>query len=106
MFSLWRNSIFFIGFVFNQYFKRFGLYFFEMIMLIRFVGTLTRTTMGVGRVTFACKGPMIGQYVFVMAKSQSFICVLFSNIISGGSLSYLKKKKKKKEKKKKRSYAY
>ena len=47
-----------------------------MIMLISFVGTLTRTTIGVG-----------GQYFF-MAKCQVLISVFLSIIISGGSASY------------------
>ena len=63
-----------------------GLYFLKMI--ISFVGTLTRTTMGVGRVTFPSKGPMIGQYAFSMANPELFICVIFSNVISGGPMSY------------------
>ena len=77
----------FDGFCFQLVFWRLDLYFPEMIMLISFVSTLTQTTMGVGRVTFPSKGPIGDQYVFFVAKSQSFICVIFSNIISGGSTS-------------------
>ena len=72
MSSSWQNPKCFIGFVFNQCYWRISLYFLQMIMLISFVDTLTQTRMGVGRVTFPSKGPMRGQYVFHMTKSQSF----------------------------------
>ena len=58
-----------------------------MIMLI----SLTQNRMDVGRVTLHCKGPMRGQYVFLLANSQSFIYVcnfVFSSTSSGDSVPY------------------
>ena len=37
-------------------------------MLINKIGTLTKTIIGLGKVTFSGKGPMRGQYVFLTAK--------------------------------------
>ena len=58
-----------------------------MFMLISLECTLAQTRMGFGRVTLPSKGPMRGQYVFLMTKSQSFY-ILFSISISGDSASY------------------
>ena len=44
----------------------------EMSRLISFVFTLTETRIGVGMVTFPSNGPMWGQNIFFMAKSQRF----------------------------------
>ena len=56
-----------------------------MIMLNSLECTLAQTRM-VGRVALSTKGPMRGQYAFVMAKSQSFfIGFLFSVNASGDS---------------------
>ena len=56
-----------------------------MITLI----SVTQNRMGVSRVILPCKGPMRGQYVFLMAKSQSlYTCFVFSIISSGDSVSY------------------
>ena len=71
--------------------------FLEMMKLISFVGTLTQTRMGGGRLTFPSKGPMIVHYVFLMAKSKSFvffffiiiIFFFFSIIISRDSANYV-----------------
>ena len=60
-----------------------------MIILISFVGTLTRTTIGIGRVNFSSMGPMKGSICLLYGKSQVFIFVIFSIIISGRSASYL-----------------
>ena len=38
--------------------------------------SVTQNRMGVGRVTLPFKGPMRGQYVFLMAKSQCFYIYL------------------------------
>ena len=53
-------------------------YFLEMNMLISLNGTLNQTGIGVGRVSLPSKGPMRGQYVFLMAKFQIFIGSVFS----------------------------
>ena len=37
-------------------------------MLIIKIGTLTQSRIGLGRVTFSSKGPMRGQFVFLMSK--------------------------------------
>ena len=52
-----------------------------MIMLISFGRdcSLTQTRMAVGRITFDSKGPMMGQYVFLTAKSHNFIQTLYFN---------------------------
>ena len=42
-------------------------------MLISFVGTHTRTTMGVGSVTFPRKRPMIDQYILFMVNSKDLV---------------------------------
>ena len=39
-----------------------------MIMLISKIGTLTKSRIGPGRVTFSIKEPMRGQHVFLIAK--------------------------------------
>ena len=44
--------------------------------------SVTQNTMGVGRVTLSCKGPMRDQCVFLMAKSQSFIYVLYFQLLA------------------------
>ena len=73
MSSLWQNLKVFIGFQFSSSISRDSAsYFLEVIMLISFVGTQTRTTTGVGSVTFPIKRPMVDQYVLFMAKSQRF----------------------------------
>ena len=61
-----------------------------MIMLIGFVGTLTRTTMDVGtcRVAFPSKESMMGSVCLLYGKPQVFICVISSITISGGPASY------------------
>ena len=61
-----------------------------MIMLISFVGTLARTTMGAGRMALLpSKGPIMGSICLLNGNSQVFIiCVIFSIIISGGSAFY------------------
>ena len=46
---------------------------------------MTQNRMGVGRVTFSCKGSMKDQYVFLMEKISKCLCFLF---ISGDSASY------------------
>ena len=46
-------------------------------MLNSLVGILTQARMGVGRVTFLSKGPMRGQYVFIMAKYVLFMDVFY-----------------------------
>ena len=58
-----------------------------MFMLISLECTQAQTRMGFGRVTLPSKGPMRGQYVFLMTKSRSFY-ILFSISISGDSASY------------------
>ena len=68
MSSLWQNSDVFIFFFYFQ----FTSYIIEMIMLINLECTLAQTRMWFGKVTLPSKGFMRGQYVFVMAKSQSF----------------------------------
>ena len=57
-------------------------------MLINLEGTLTQTTIGVGRVTFPSKRPMTGQYGVLVAKFQSFYTFIFSIIISGDAAFY------------------
>ena len=47
-------------------------YFLEMSMLISLKGTLTQTRMGIGRVTLPSKGPMKGQFVFLITISKMF----------------------------------
>ena len=54
-------------------------YFIQMVVLISLEYTLAQTRMGFGRVTLPSKGPMRGQYVFVMTTSQSFYrCSIFN----------------------------
>ena len=43
-----------------------------MIILISLKGTLSQTRMGIGRVIVPSKGPMRGQNILLMAKSQVF----------------------------------
>ena len=43
-------------------------YFLEMNMLISLKGTLSQTGMGVGRVSLPSKGPIGGEYIFLMVK--------------------------------------
>ena len=52
-----------------------------MVTCISFVGTLTETRIGVGLETFPSKGPMWDQYVFFLAKSQSFSYVLHFQLL-------------------------
>ena len=54
-------------------------YFTEMIMLISLACTLAQTRMVFGRVTLPSQGPMRGQYVFCMVKSQSFYMFYIPN---------------------------
>ena len=63
--------------VFNYSFCRFSLCLLEMIMLINFGGdcSLTKTRRTIGRVTFHIYGPMMGQYVLLMAKCH----ILYTN---------------------------
>ena len=47
-------------------------------MLVSKIGTLTQTGMRLGRATFSSKGPMRGQYAFLMAKCSNLnIRILF-----------------------------
>ena len=48
-----------------------------MIMLISSIGTMTQTRMGLGRVEFPVEGPIRGQNLFFMTKSQSFCNVFY-----------------------------
>ena len=64
----YRFSFFFV----NQYFWRVSIWLLQMITLISLEGTLTQPRMGVCRVTFPCKGPMRGQYLLLMDKSQNY----------------------------------
>ena len=60
MSSFWENTVICMnGFYLNYYFWRLSLLFLGMIMLISKIGTLTQTRMGLGRVTFSSKGPMM-----------------------------------------------
>ena len=54
-------------------------YFLKMSMLISLVGIFTQARMGVDRVTFLRKGPMRGQYVFLMANYELFMDVFYFN---------------------------
>ena len=56
-----------------------------MSMLTNLEGTLTQTTIGVGRVTFPSKRPMTGQYGVLMEEFKVFIHFIFSILISGDS---------------------
>ena len=47
-------------------------YFLGMMMLIWLLGTLAQIQSGVRQVTHPSKGPMLGQYVFIMAKYCAF----------------------------------
>ena len=53
---------------------RMGFFYFHFqnIYLMSLECTLAQTRMGFGRVTLPVKGPMRGQYVFLVAKSQFF----------------------------------
>ena len=42
-------------------------------MLISKIDILTQTRMGLGRVTFSSKGPMSGQYAFLIAECSNFL---------------------------------
>ena len=80
-----KSKCFYMFYFYTEYFSRLIPYFLDMITLI----SVTQNRMGVGSVTFPCKGPMRGQFVFLMTKSQSFyICFVFSIIISRDSASY------------------
>ena len=46
--------------------------YFQISMLINLECTLAKTRMGFGRIKLPSKRPMRGQYVFIIAKSQSF----------------------------------
>ena len=69
---------------YTEYFWRLSPYFLDMITLI----SVTQNKLGVGRLTVPCKGPMRGQYVFLMSKSQSFYMFVFSIISSVDCVSY------------------
>ena len=55
-----------------MFFGDYASYFLEMNILINLKGTLSQTEMGIGRVSLPSKGPMRGQYVFLMEKFQIF----------------------------------
>ena len=80
MSSLLHNPKAFVGFLFSSSISRdSAFYFLKGIMLISFVGTQTRTIMGVGSVTFPSKRLMIDQYVLFMTKSKRCNkCYIFS----------------------------
>ena len=70
--SLWQNPK-----VFNECFWRLILYLLEMIMLICLGGTLTQTKRTVGKEIFLSKGPIWGQYVFLIANYHICIDTLY-----------------------------
>ena len=78
VFIMAKSRAFYMFYIFNYYVWRLrASYFLEMNMLISLKCTLTQTRMGLGRVALHRKGPMRGQYVFLMAKSQTFdrLCI-------------------------------
>ena len=73
MSSLWQSHTVFIRFIFSSIISGDSVsYLLEMVVLISLESTLTQTRLGVGRVTLPSYGPMRGQYIFFMSKSQSF----------------------------------
>ena len=81
------QSLFYRFSIFNECFWRLSLYLLEIIMLMSLGGTLTQTKGEVGKVTFPTKGPMRGQYVFLMAKYASFIDTLSISITISGDIA-------------------
>ena len=70
---VWQNPKVFMGYLFSISISGDSAsYFFAMTILISLKGTLAQTRMWVGRVTLPSKGPMRGQNVLLMAKSQVF----------------------------------
>ena len=70
MSSVWQNLKVFMGCLFSISISGDSAsYFIAMIMLISLECTLAQKRMGFGRVTCPSKGPMSGQFVFLIAKS-------------------------------------
>ena len=76
-----ENLSFYKFSIYTEYFWRLGPYFLDMITLI----SVTQNRLGVGRVAVPCKGPVRGQYVFIMAKSQKFMYVLYFQLLVLGT---------------------
>ena len=70
MSSLWQNTVFLRIFIIKIFILETSPLISLELLCYRLdrYPDLTQTRMGLGRVTFSSKGPMRGQYVFLMAK--------------------------------------